>query len=67
VVFVLIGRKIDSYSRKVWFEISFLETSIVLAKREEIIDILSKVVIPMIEHPEYVEKGESYWGALYRF
>lgn len=67
VVFVLIGRKIDSYSRKVWFEISFLESSIVLAKREEIIDILSKVVIPMIEHPEYVEKGESYLGALYKF
>jgi len=67
VVFMLIGRKIDSYSKKVWFEISFLESSIVLANKDRIVDIVSKVVIPMIEHPEYVEKGESYFGALYRF
>lgn len=59
VVFELIGRKIDSYSMKIWFEISFLETSIVLANKDKISDTISKVVSSMIEHPEYVETGVS--------
>jgi hypothetical protein len=66
-VFWLIGGKIDSYSKKIWFEISFLETSIVLANRDKILNEISPVVISMIEHPEYVEKGESYAHVLYRF
>ena len=66
-VFWQIGGKIDSYSKKVWFEISFLETSIVLANRDKILTEISPVVISMIEHPEYVEKGESYARSLYRF
>ena len=65
-VFGLIGRKIDSYSKKLWFEISFLETSIVLANKDKISDTISQVVSLMIEHPEYVESGESYGMAIYR-
>lgn len=66
VVFGLIGRKIDSYSKKIWFEISFLETSIVLVNKDKILGMISKVVNQMIEHPEYAEKGESYEMAIYR-
>jgi len=65
-VFGLIGRKIDSYSKKIWYEISFLETSIVLVNKDKISSIISKIVRSMIEHPEYVEKGESYGMAIYR-
>lgn len=67
VVFGYIGPKIDFYSKKVWFEISFLETSVALANRDRVLEEISPVVTSMIDHPEYVEKGESYAGALYRF
>lgn len=66
-VFWQIGGKIDLYSKKIWFEISFLEILIVLASRDKILTEIAPVVISMIEHPEYVEKGESYARSLYRF
>jgi len=66
VVFGLIGRKIDSYAEKLWFEISYLETSVVLANKEKAQGIISKIVEEMIRHPEYFEKGESYGLAFYK-
>lgn len=66
VVFGLIGRKIDSYSEKLWFEISYLETSVILASKDKIQGVVSKIVEEMIKHPEYFEKGESYGMAFYK-
>jgi hypothetical protein len=66
VIFVLCIRLIDTYAQKIWFEISFLETSIVLANREKIEPIIVKIVSSMIEHPEYIERGTSYGAAFYR-
>lgn len=60
IVFRIIGPVIDSYSKKIWFEISYLETSIVLVNKEEISKKVSEIVGSMIAHPEYVEKGKSY-------
>lgn len=66
VVFGLIGRKIDSYSEKLWFEISYLETSVILASKDKIQGVVSNIVEEMIKHPEYFEKGESYGMAFYK-
>jgi hypothetical protein len=57
---------IDSYAKKIWFEISFLETSIVLANRKETEPSVLKVVSAMIEHPEYIERGDGYGAAIWR-
>lgn len=65
-VFWLIGRKIDSYSEKIWFEISYLESSVVLANKEKMQELVSKVVGEMVKNPDYVEKGESYGMAFYK-
>jgi hypothetical protein len=57
---------IDSYAKKIWFEISFLETSTVLANRKETEPTVLKVVSAMIEHPEYIERGDGYGAAIWR-
>ena len=66
LVFLLCIYLIDSYAKKIWLEISFLESSIVLANRDKISPIITEIVSSMIEHPEYIEKGESYGTAIYK-
>jgi hypothetical protein len=66
VIFILCVFLIDSYAKKIWLEISFLETSIVLANRDEVEPIIKRIVSFIIDHPEYIERGESYGRAIYR-
>ena len=54
VVFVLCIYLIDSYANKIWLEICYLESSIVLASRDKIQPIIDNIVSSMIENPEYI-------------
>jgi len=65
-IFILCVFLIDSYAKKIWLEISFLETSIILANREKIEPLIMQIVSSIIEHPDYIEKGESYGAAIYK-
>jgi len=64
VLFFLCVLLIDRYANKIWLEISYLETSIILASRDEIKKIVNKIVTSMIEHPQYIKQGESYGATL---
>lgn len=64
VLFVLCVLVIDRYANKIWLEISYLETSILMASRDEVKKIVSKIVSLMIEHPQYIKQGESYGAVL---
>jgi hypothetical protein len=66
VIFVLCNRSMDVYANKIMLEISFLETSIVLANREKMEKKVTEIVCYLAEHPEYIDKGESYGAAIYR-
>jgi len=66
-IFVLSHYVINRYAEKIWEEISFLEFSVVLANREKIEPIIQRVVSYLIEHPEYIERKESYGVALLKF
>lgn len=67
IVFFVVGIfVVDSYSEKIWLEISHLETAIVLAELEEIKPVLEKIVFSLIEHPDYIERGGSYGIAIYK-
>lgn len=66
VVFILCNRLMDVYANKIMLEISFLETSIILANRERIEKSVTEIVCYLAKHPEYIDKAESYWAAIYR-
>jgi len=65
-IFMLCNRFMDTYANKIMLEISFLETSIVLANKEQTKKNVKEIVCYLIEHPEYIDKSESYGGAIYR-
>jgi hypothetical protein len=66
VIFILCNRFMDVYANKIMLEISFLETSIVLANREKIEKKVAEIVCYLAKHPEHIDKGESYGAAIYR-
>jgi sensor histidine kinase YesM len=58
---------IDSYSGKIWAEISFLEGTIVLARKKENSEMIKNVVENAYENPEYIEQAEkSYSTSFYK-
>jgi len=67
VIFAVSICIIDSYSGKIWAEISFLEGAIVLAKKKENSEMIRNVVENVYEHPEYIEQAEKSYGvSLYK-
>lgn len=60
VIFILTHFVIDSYANKIWLEICYLETSLILASKDKIQPIIKNIVSCIMEHPEYIEQGESY-------
>lgn len=59
VIFSLNFRFINSYAKKIWLEISHLETIILLIEKEKVIPSISKAVNLIIKHPEYVESAKA--------
>lgn len=60
-------RIIDNYSGKIWAEINFIESGIVLSNKEENRRIVSEVVKSLAEHPEYIQQAEKSYGiSLYK-
>lgn len=66
LIFVFCLLVIDSYSKKIQLEIGYLETTGVLANKDEIEKIVSKIVSLMIEHPKYIKQMASYGTAIWR-
>jgi hypothetical protein len=61
-IFGISIRIIDSYSGKIWAEISFLESAVVLARKKENVEMIKNVVENVYEHPEYIEQAEKSYG-----
>jgi hypothetical protein len=53
---------IDSYSGKIWAEIGFLESAVVLARKKENGEMIKNIVENVYEHPEYIEQAEKSYG-----
>jgi len=66
LIFVFCLLVIDSYSKKIQLEIGYLETTAVLANKDEMEKMISRVVGLMIEHPKYIKQVASYGTAIWR-
>lgn len=66
LIFVFCLWVIDSYSKKIQLEIGYLESSIVLANEAETKQLVSRIVISMIENPEYIKQVIYYGRAIWR-
>ena len=66
LIFVFCLLVIDSYSKKIQLEIGYLETAAVLANKDEMEKIISRIVGLMIEHSEYIKQVARYGTAIWR-
>ena len=66
LIFVFCLWVIDSYSKKIQLEIGYLESSIVLANKAETKQLVSRIVISMIENPGYIKQVIYYGRAIWR-